>query len=80
MELNCYFTFSTVHLALRAEHVLKGIACSFRLIPVPRFISSSCGVALQCPREESETIKSALEQNRVSYEQIHIVQECSKQN
>lgn len=75
MELNCYFTFSTVHLALRAESVLKGIACSFRLIPVPRFLSSNCGVALQCRSEEADTIKSALEQNRVSFEQMHIVDE-----
>ena len=82
MEMDCYFTFSTVHLALRAEQALKGIACSFRLIPVPRFISSSCGVALQCCREEAETIKSTLEQNRVLYEQIYIDQRdcCNKIN
>ncbi len=73
MELNCYFTFSSVHLALRAEAVLKGITSSFRLIPVPRFLSSNCGIALQCPREQADTIKSTLEKNGVSFEQMHIV-------
>jgi len=74
MESNCYFTFSTVHLALRAESVLKGIACSFRLIPVPRFISSNCGVALHCGRKEADRIKHALEKNSISFEQLHIIE------
>jgi hypothetical protein len=62
--------YSTSH-ALRAEQVLRraGIAC--KLIPVPRQLSSDCGVCLRIERSESGTAAEALEAAGVHMEGIH---------
>jgi hypothetical protein len=39
--------FDSVHHALRSEKILKGIGIPHKLIPVPRHISSDCGVCLR---------------------------------
>lgn len=51
---------STSH-AVRAEKVLldAGIAC--KLIPVPRRLSSDCGVCLRVRRTDREAARRALE-------------------
>ncbi|NLC12186.1 MAG: DUF3343 domain-containing protein [Firmicutes bacterium] len=75
MAVNCYFTFPTVYFALRAEAVLKDSGCSFKMVPVPRAISSSCGTALRCPCEEIDAIKEVLENNKVQWDNVHLLQE-----
>jgi len=39
--------FDSVHHALRSEKILKGMGIPHKLIPVPRHISSDCGVCLR---------------------------------
>ncbi|RME35276.1 MAG: DUF3343 domain-containing protein [Thermoflexia bacterium] len=63
---------STSH-ALRAEKVLKaaGIAC--KLIPVPRHLSSDCGVCVRIQREDREAALRALEAANVAIEGVYDV-------
>ena len=60
---------STSH-ALRAERVLHmaGIAC--KLIPVPRSLSSDCGVCLRINREDEAAAREALRKANVQIEEI----------
>ncbi len=44
--------FRGTHEVLSAEKVLKGGAIHVRLIPVPRRLTSDCGLALTLPWEE----------------------------
>ena len=39
--------FASVSYALRAEKILKEAGIPFKLIPVPRHISSDCGVCIR---------------------------------
>jgi hypothetical protein len=57
--------------ALRAEKVLAeaGIAC--KLIPVPRHLSSDCGVCVRIERADQEAVLQALEAAQVEIEGIH---------
>lgn len=59
--------------ALRAEKVLEdaGIAC--KLIPVPRQLSSDCGVCVRVRRADREATRRALEAAGVEIEGIHEV-------
>jgi hypothetical protein len=52
--------FRSVHHALRAEKILKENGIPHKLIPVPRHISSDCGVCLRFPAGERERIEHAL--------------------
>jgi hypothetical protein len=51
---------------MRAEKLLKGRGIKVDLIPVPREISSDCGVAIELSAESKEDAFHLLEENRVS--------------
>jgi hypothetical protein len=59
--------------ALRAEKVLKQAGISCKLIPVPRHLSSDCGVCVQIERADQETVLQALEAAQVGIEGVHEV-------
>jgi len=52
--------FKSVNHALMAEKVLKSEGIPFKLIPVPKQISSDCGVCLRFAAESEEQIVQAL--------------------
>jgi len=62
--------YSTSH-ALRAEKILleAGIPC--KLIPVPRHLSSDCGVCVRIKEADRETALEALETAGVEIEGAH---------
>ena len=62
--------YSTSH-AIRAEHVLDGAGISSRLVPVPRHLSSDCGVCVRIERTDQEAALDALEAAQVSIEGVH---------
>ena len=61
--------FKSVSHALLAEKILKKAGIAHKLIPVPRHISSDCGVCLRFTTDDRERIEHALA-GRVSYEKI----------
>jgi len=62
--------YSTSH-AIRAERVLErgGIDC--KLIPVPRHLSSDCGVCVRVWRGDREAARQALDEVGVEIEGVH---------
>jgi len=52
--------FKSVHHALRAEKLLKEAKVPHKLIPVPRHISSDCGVCLRFAADLRDRIEGAL--------------------
>lgn len=74
MIVLCYITFTTPYYAIRAEKMLKD-SYSFKMVPVPRSISSSCGTALRCSCEDLEAIKDLFKECSVEYEDIHQITE-----
>lgn len=70
MMKNVYFTFPTTYQAIRAEKVLAKKNCKYKMVPVPRSISSSCGVALSCLPPDAPTIKGYLTENSVIVEGV----------
>ncbi len=61
---------STSH-ALRIEQILirNEIAC--KLVPVPRHLSSDCGVCVRINVTDWERVKEVLEQNKAIFREIH---------
>jgi hypothetical protein len=52
--------FNSVHHALRSEKILKEMGISHKLIPVPRHISSDCGICLRFTADLRNGIEDAL--------------------
>lgn len=67
------FTFYSTHLALEFEKTLKSEDLFVKLIPVPRKISSSCGLAGKIDEEEISQVKNICEKNKIEYEDIYKV-------
>jgi hypothetical protein len=52
--------FHSVSYALKAEKILKAGNISYKLIPVPRHISSDCGFCVRFPSPLHEQVVAAL--------------------
>ena len=63
--------FPSVHFALQAEEVLQGKGFPFRLVPVPRHVSSDCGVCLRISWPDKEEILELLKKAGVKIEGVH---------
>jgi len=64
--------YSTSH-ALRAEKVLQEAGIRCKLIPVPRHISSDCGVCIRIRRADGELALEIIEEAGVGIEGVHEV-------
>lgn len=53
--------FNSVSHAMMAEKILKAEGVSHKLIPVPRHISSDCGVCLRIKCEDENRVRGLLE-------------------
>jgi len=56
--------------AIRAEHVLRQAGLETKLMPVPRTLSSDCGVCVRIPAADVAKAEAILEKHRVPYEEI----------
>jgi len=64
--MKCVFLFESVHRVMKAEKLLKGKGIKIDLIPVPREISSDCGVAIELSGDLEAEALSVLKENRIS--------------
>ena len=70
--MKCVFLFESVHQVMKAEKFLKGKGFSIDVIPVPREISSDCGVAIELPWEDRQDALSVLEESSISILEFYI--------
>jgi Protein of unknown function (DUF3343) len=52
-----FFLFHTIHDVLKAESALKSQGSLFELVPVPRTLSSDCGVCITSGRQPDNIIR-----------------------
>jgi len=63
--------FPSIHFALQAEKLMKQKGILHKLIPVPRHLSSDCGVCLRIPWERKEEVLGILAQSAVKVDGAH---------
>jgi len=66
--------FHTNSAVLRAEKILLRESFTIRLIPVPRHLSSDCGIALRFDLQAETRIRETLEAAGVSIDSIHALE------
>lgn len=67
-----YMTFKSVSYAMKVEAALKKCSVNFKIIPVPRSISSSCGLCVRFQKEDMEKFKEIIEKNSLVYDNIYL--------
>jgi hypothetical protein len=60
--------------AMRIEHLLNLSNVKSKLIPVPKFLSSSCGNCLRIDPVDIDKVKLVLEKNIIQIDRIEIIQ------
>ncbi len=65
--------FYSTSAAIQAEKLLIKEGFTVKLIPVPRIISSDCGVCLRFEDAVEIQIKSLLNQKKVTYQGIYAI-------
>jgi len=68
--------FHTSNHAIRAEKVLGRAGRRVKLMPVPRHLSSDCGVCLRIDREAQEACRDLLKEARVEIASLHDLHSC----
>ena len=63
--------FYSTSAAIRAESLAKKHKLIVKLIPVPRNLSSDCGICLRFNNEDKPKIEEILKENKVEYENIY---------
>jgi hypothetical protein len=71
MILTCIATFFVTHMALRFEKECRKAGYDVRIIPVPRKISSSCGLACRYACEAEKEIKNICNLKNIEVEAFH---------
>lgn len=61
----CLLLFTNTREVIKAERILLRYGVAVRVIPVPRSISSECGMALDLPRPDRDRCLSLLENEGV---------------
>ncbi len=56
--------------ALQAEKLAKKASLKVKLIPVPRHLSSDCGLCLRFESADVENLRAILDARRVEFEEI----------
>lgn len=75
MIVQCYFTFPNTYQAIKAEKAMSQASLEFKMVPVPRSISSSCGTALRCLPDHAEAIREVLMEVSIEIESFHEIEE-----
>ena len=64
---------STSH-AVRIEKILAQDGIKTKLIPVPRHLSSDCGVCVRIDREKTQQVKDLLLENAAAFNSIEEIE------
>ncbi len=63
--------FHSIHRVLKAEKILKQASVDFLLIPVPRQLTSDCGLALRFSPETKDQLLEVLSAQELSPVELH---------
>ena len=66
--------FHSIHRVMRAEKVLKRDGAQILLIPVPRQLTSDCGLAIRFAAAERERVERLLALERLSPAELYLRQ------
>lgn len=72
MEQYGYITFKSVSYAMKFEAELKKHKIKLKIIPVPRSISSSCGLCGRFNKNDIDILQSIVNENNLDYDNIYL--------
>ena len=62
------FLFKSTHAVINAEKLLRSKKIQFKVIPVPRAISSQCGMAIESGDKDKQKIFNILAKKQIIFQ------------
>ncbi|MCS7281043.1 MAG: DUF3343 domain-containing protein [Desulfobacterota bacterium] len=56
----CYVLLSSINYVLAAEKIIKELKIPYSIVPVPRELSSDCGVCIRIRESDKNVVESLL--------------------
>jgi hypothetical protein len=66
--------FYSTSAAIRAEKLTQGAGLKVKLIPVPRQLSSDCGISLRFEWDQADAVRAVLEAKGMETQGIHRIE------
>jgi hypothetical protein len=66
--------FYSTSAAIRAEKLTQEAGLKVKLIPVPRQLSSDCGISLRFEWDQADAVRSILEEKGVETQRVHRIE------
>lgn len=73
MLRNGLLIFNSVHKVMRAEKFLRRAGLDVRVMPVPRQLSSDCGLSVAFRLEDRAAVEKALSEGECPAESTHVL-------
>ncbi|NOQ52957.1 MAG: DUF3343 domain-containing protein [Desulfuromonadaceae bacterium] len=67
---DCVAIFHTIHRVMKAEKILKTENLEILLIPIPRQLSSDCGLAIRFAQADRQQLESLLAETDLAIAEI----------
>ena len=71
IKMECLATFDTTHMALFFEKACRAEGLSVKIVPGPRQISASCGLACSYPCGELDHVKNIAVERAIEVAEYH---------
>lgn len=71
-ERDAVLIFHGIHRVMKAEKALKAAGLDVRLMPVPRQLSSDCGLAIAFRARDREVVDALLDEVGCPREEVHV--------
>ncbi len=72
MTRDAVLIFHSIHKVMQAEKALKAAGLDVRIMPVPRQLSSDCGLSIAFRSGDRETVARVLGEVGCPYEELHV--------
>ncbi|MEG1799923.1 MAG: DUF3343 domain-containing protein [Synergistaceae bacterium] len=69
--MECLATFDTTHMALFFEKSCRASGLKVKIIPVPRQLSASCGLACSYPCSDEDKVKAIASEKEIEVGEYH---------
>lgn len=74
--MKCLATFDVTSMALMFEKYCRAEGLKVRVVPVPRQISASCGLACSYPCDELERVLKVCEEKKIEVSGRHVIDDA----
>ncbi len=72
MTRDAVLIFHSIHKVMQAEKALRAAGLDVRVMPVPRQLSSDCGLSIAFRRGDREAVEGALAEAGCMFEELHV--------